>query len=100
MLRKLKEKPYRRCLGLPFWMYIDSYGDVYPCSTFLGQKEYCMGNICHQSLSQIWNGKQREKIMRKLGRMDARKCRELCRLDEINIYLWNLKHPPPHINFI
>ena len=27
-------------------------------------------------------------------------CRKACRLDEINKYLWMLKNPPEHVNFI
>ncbi len=100
MMRRLREKPYQRCLGLPFWAYINSYGEVYPCSTFLGLKEYCMGNIHQESFSQIWEGEKRKRIMKRIAEMDARKCRELCRLDEINAYLWRLKNPPPHVNFI
>jgi len=23
-----------------------------------------------------------------------------CRMDEINRYLWELKHPHPHVNFV
>ena len=38
-------KEYRHCLGLPFWAYIDSSGDVYACSAFLGKKDLCYGNI-------------------------------------------------------
>ncbi|MFA6636249.1 MAG: radical SAM protein [Candidatus Omnitrophota bacterium] len=98
--RKLREKSYRRCLGLPFWAYINSAGDVYPCSTFLGLKKYCIGNITREKFSDIWEGGKRERVMKVLGGMDARKCRELCRLDEINTYLWKLKNPPAHVNFI
>jgi GTP 3',8-cyclase len=100
MKRKLSEKSYERCLGLPFWSYIDSRGDVYPCSTFLGLKKYVMGNIGADKFTDIWEGKKRSKVMSMLGRMDARSCRELCRLDEINAYLWKLKNLPKHVNFI
>lgn len=100
MIRKYIKRPYRRCYGLPFWAYISSKGDIYPCSTFLGLKKYCLGNICDSSFKDIWEGERRKAVMDKLMKMDANKCRELCRLDEINRYLWNLKHPPEHINFI
>ena len=98
--RKLVEKPYKRCLGLPFWAYISSAGDVYPCSTFLGVKKYCVGNITRTKFSDIWESEERKRVMRIFDKMDARKCRELCRLDEINAYLWKLKYPPRHVNFI
>jgi GTP 3',8-cyclase len=100
MKRKLIKKPYGRCLGLPFWAYIDSLGDVYPCSTFLKIKRYCLGNICKEGFGSIWEGKKRREVMARFEKMDATRCRELCRLDEINIYLWKLKHPPAHVNYI
>lgn len=101
-MKKLRErKPYQRCLGLPFWSYLDSGGNLYACSAFLGDKRFCYGNIYQSSFEKVWNGKQRKKIMLMMkNSWDIEKCREVCRLDEINRYLWNLKHPSPHINFI
>lgn len=101
-MQKLSEgRPYRRCLGLPFWTYISAGGDMYACSNFLGDKRFCFGNIYKNSFEEIWHGEGRKKIMDMINnRMDARECREVCRLDEINIYLWNLKHPSAHVNFI
>ncbi len=100
MSRKTHPKVYTQCLGLPFWAYISSKGEVYPCSTFLGLKKYCIGNIHNSSFVDVWEGARRRKVMKSLMKMDARKCRELCRLDEINTYLWKLKNPVDHINFI
>lgn len=101
MEKRFKEKPYKRCLGAPFWAYVSASGDVYPCHTYLNVPAYSFGNLNQKSFSNIWNGKKRKKIMDYFyNKMDARKCRELCRLDEINAYLWQLKHPHEHVNFI
>jgi GTP 3',8-cyclase len=100
MAYKNIEKPYNRCLGIPFWAYINSSGDVYPCSTFLGLKKYRMGNINQELFSDIWESARRRRILKLFEKMDTKKCRQLCRLDQINEYLWNLKHPPAHVNFI
>ncbi len=99
---KLKEeKPYDTCLGLPFWAYLDAHGDLYACSAFLGKKDFVYGNIHKQTFRDIWEGQKRKNIVNKLSKnWDIKKCREVCRLDEINRYLWNLKNPPPHINFV
>ncbi len=101
-MEKLEErKPYRYCLGLPFLTYIAASGDVYPCSIFLGDKNFVFGNIYHNTFKYIWEGKGRKKIMGKIyTKWGINKCREVCRLDEINRYLWELKHPVAHVNFI
>jgi len=101
MARLSVAKDYKRCLGLPFWAYIDSCGDVYSCSAFLGKHSFCYGNIYNESFSDIINGKRRKSIIARISsRMDVKNCRLACRLDKINSYLWELKHPGAHGNFI
>ncbi|MBD3264493.1 MAG: radical SAM protein [Candidatus Omnitrophica bacterium] len=101
MLKLEEEKPYNKCLGLPFIAHIDAKGDVYPCNNFVGREEFCFGNICGSSFAKIWEGNRRKRIMRKIeNSWDIRGCRRACRLDSINRYLWEFKNPGPHINFI
>jgi len=96
-----REKPHRRCLALPFWTYIDAGGGVWGCSMFLGKKEFYYGNIGESSFRKIWNGPLREKSLKFVeSKLDARKCRLNCRMDEINRYLHRLQNPPEHVNFI
>ena len=96
-----REKPYEHCLGLPFATYIAAQGDVYPCSLFLGRKDFIFGNIYNESFRDIWEGKRRRKIMDRIfNKWDINKCRENCRLDELNRYLWELTNPSKHVNFI
>ncbi|MFA5356960.1 MAG: radical SAM protein [Candidatus Omnitrophota bacterium] len=101
MERSDRQKPYKRCLGLPFVTYISAEGDIYPCSRFLGDKRFILGNILVDSFHGIWEGRRRKKVMRLFGaKWDIKSCRLNCRLDEINQYLWELKNPPAHVNFI
>lgn len=94
-------KDYKHCLGLPFWAYIDVFGNVYMCSAFLGRKEFCYGNIYKNDFRTILNGKRRKSIIDRVSsRLDVTNCRRVCRLDKINSYLWELKNPHPHVNFI
>lgn len=96
-----KERPYKKCLGLPFWMYLTSLGDLYACSAFLNDDRFCYGNIYKETFDKIWNGEKRKKIMKMMDiGWNIENCREVCRLDEINRFLWRLKHPPEHVNFI
>lgn len=101
-MQKLKRpRPYLHCLGLPFWAYIASNGNVYACSTFLGDAKFAYGDIYKNSFKEIWEGPRRKEIQEYFAtKFDVRYCRENCRLDEINRYLWELRHPHPHINFI
>lgn len=101
MEKLTKEKPYKYCLGLPFATQITVEGDIYPCNVFLGKKEFIFGNIRQESFKNIWEGQRRKKIAKIIyNKWDVRNCRNACRLDEINNYLWELKNPSGHVNFI
>lgn len=101
MKKMRREKNYRQCHGLPFMAHVDAKGNVWPCVAHLGADGFCYGNIYGQSFEEIWEGRKRQEVMRKLNGMDInRACREACRLDEINMYLDELRHPGEHVNFI
>ena len=95
------EKPYSCCLALPFWSYIDAGGNVWGCSMFLENDKFHYGNIYDKSFEEIWKGGKRKESLRYVAEeLDASCCRVNCRMDEINKYLWKLKTPPMHVNFI
>ncbi len=95
------EKPYERCCALPFWSYIDSEGNVWGCSMYMKDQKFLYGNIFEQSFEAIWNGKRRRESLEYVAKeLDPCNCRTNCRMDEINRYLWELKNPPEHVNFI
>lgn len=97
--RKLRS--YQRCLALPFWSYIDSFGNVWGCSVYIGDERFYYGNIYKNSFKEIWEDGKRKKSLRWVeDKLDASKCRVNCRMDEINRYLWELKKPANHVNFI
>ena len=100
MSRVEKPKPYSQCLGLPFFTNINAWGDVMPCQLFMGKREFAYGNIYQNSFAEVWKGEQRRSILERIARMDLSVCRENCRIDAINAYLWRLKHPLAHENFI
>lgn len=101
MEKRARPKSYGVCYGIPFWVYISSSGDVYPCNTFLAVDKFSFGNLNRKSFLSIWKSGRRRKIMAYFrGKFNVRNCREMCRLDEINNYLWQLKNPHPHVNFI
>ncbi len=93
-------KSYPHCLGLPFFACIEADGNIYPCHTFINNIEYSYGNIIDMSFKEVWGSSRKLKVMQKLASENNDKCRLSCRLDQINLYLWQLKNPPAHVNFI
>lgn len=95
------KRSYKHCLALPFWAYIDSSGDVWACSIYLTRNKFCLGNIYKHKFKDICESKKRHKlVLWAAQRLDTYKCRINCRMDEINRFLWELKYPIEHVNFI
>lgn len=95
-----RAKSYRRCLGLPFWVYIEADGEVYPCNSYLGKQEYSYGNVIHTTFRDVWLGAKARKVQEDLGAGVGPNCRLACRLEQINEFLAGLLSPPEHVNFI
>jgi len=94
-------KAYRKCLGLPFLTQVDGDGGVYACGVFVGDADYCYGNLNEQSFEEIWDSPRRKMVMERITQSgDFHACDNLCRLHNINKYLWQLQNPPQHVNFI
>ncbi|HHT9109157.1 MAG TPA: radical SAM protein [Candidatus Wunengus sp. YC64] len=92
---------YKHCLALPFWSYIDAGGTVCGCSAYLNNERFSYGNIYETTFKEIWESEKRRKSVQWTEeKLDTSQCRINCRMDEINRYLWDLKHPPEHVNFI
>ena len=102
-MRKWDEatRDYKHCLALPFWAHIDAGGDVWACSMYLTQDEFRLGNIYKNTFKKIWESPRRARLVRWAAKqLNTDKCRVNCRMDEINRYLWELKNPSAHVNFI
>ncbi len=91
--RLFKDRDYPVCYGINFISNIDCFGNVTVCNTLTRKEKYNLGNIHKESFETIWKRRPRE--------FDIKECkREVCRMDKQNLYLWQLKHPPQHANFI
>ena len=87
------KKNYQDCFSLPFWAYISTVGDVWNCSAMIGNNDiFNLGNIYHHTFKEIWENH--------FNSADIEGCRINCRMDACNEYLWELKHPSGHVNFI
>jgi len=94
-------RDYKRCQALRFWTYIDAGGHVWGCSMFMNDEAFYYGDINTSTFREIWEGEKRMALLKHVEKkMDATKCRVNCRMDAINRYLWELKHPAEHVNFI
>jgi radical SAM protein with 4Fe4S-binding SPASM domain len=97
-----KKQPYDKCYSTPFfWAYIAADGKVFGCSAYLGKDEFCYGNVYDNSFAEIWESDKREQSYRYVkNELDIKNCRLNCRMDEVNRYLFRLKTPQEHDNFI
>lgn len=101
-MEKLEYKRcYKHCWALPFMTYIDAKGNIWPCIVFMGKDKLKYGNINEHLFVEIWESEHRKEINEYFMNIDLESnCRELCRLDEMNRYLNELKNPGEHVNFI
>jgi len=89
----MQERKYEECFSLPFWAYISTEGNVWNCSAMMGNNDlFNLGNIYQKSFEEIWKNH--------FDSSDLEGCRVGCRMDACNEYLWKLKYPDGHVNFI
>ncbi|MDD5434798.1 MAG: radical SAM protein [Nitrospira sp.] len=93
---------YTHCYGTSFITVLNSAGDVSSCLPYWDREDFSFGNIYEKSFSEIWHGDKRKKITEYLEKdIPVQKCPPLCRQNDINQFLWEIKHPTVrHINFI
>ena len=94
---------YDTCYGVPFLLYSSGDGRLYPCGMFFDQQEeeYRMGDLTRQSFVEIFHSERYWEIVEKVQRIDVHQgCYASCKTHNINDFLWLLKHPPAHVNFV
>lgn len=95
------DRGYTQCLALPFMVYLNAKGDLYSCIRILGKDELKYGNLYKETFCEIWEGRHRKEVVDYLMSMDLdQSCGKMCRMNEMNKYLHELKHPGGHVNFI
>jgi radical SAM protein with 4Fe4S-binding SPASM domain len=96
-------RSYDQCLGVPFLLYSSGNGRLYPCGDFFDRKEeeYRMGDLTKNSFKEIFESERYWEVVEKVRRIDVhRECYTNCRTHCINEFLWEITHPPEHVNFI
>jgi len=95
------KRDYDQCLGLPFLVQIASDGGVYSCCPFFGDERFLYGNLYKDSFEKILESKRRKEVIRFVAeKVNVHTdCMTHCRHHNINKFLWQMTHPPRHINF-
>lgn len=101
MIRAGSGKTYEKCFGTHFISFVSANGDIWECNVFAGDKRFLIGNGGEESMEEIWTGERRRQVVLFIkNELSLAECRDLCRMDACNTYLWRLKNPRPHDNFI
>lgn len=100
-----RDRKYIQCYGPPLMLQTSGSGIIAPCGSFFNPKykEYWIGDITKgDRLKELWQSDRYWKVMDKLATdFDARyECETLCMQHKVNEFLWDLKHPPQHVNFL
>jgi radical SAM protein with 4Fe4S-binding SPASM domain len=95
-------KSYTTCWGYQFLFQVTGKGEVYPCSELAGDGRFLIGDFRTESLGRMLSGEQYGRVIRNMEELlDMDKdCATCCRHDAVNAFLWTLRNPPDHINFI
>jgi len=97
------KRGYDSCLGVPFLLYSSGDGKLYPCGMFFSNRseEFLMGDLLTQSFTEILHSDRYWEVVEKVKALDVHKvCYANCRTNAINEFLWQIKHPPSHVNFV
>lgn len=95
-------RKYDVCHGTPFLLQISGNGEIYPCGPFFNKKRFYIGDLHKDSFYELVQGDHYWSVHKDISTsVDVHKdCAIGCRQDYVNKFLWDLKNPPEHINFI
>lgn len=99
-----RERNYDICYGAGnFMLRMSGNGVIFPCAQFFDfrSEEFAIGNIMENSFKDLFYS---EKYLETLNRIQClnvhKECYSGCKENAINEFLWLLRNPPPHLNFI
>lgn len=95
-------RKYDVCYGTAFLLQISGNGKIYPCGPFFNKERFYIGNLHKDSFYDLVMGEHYWNVYHDIARsVDVHKdCAIGCRQDYVNKFLWDIKNPPEHINFI
>ena len=90
------DKPFDECLGHNLLGVIAANGKMYVCCQLRGMDRYCLGDLNRNTFKEIWNGEQRQEVLRHIN---VHKCPP-CRYTKYNEIIGSLKNGKTHANFL
>ena len=95
-------RKYDVCYGTPFLLQISGNGKVYPCGPFFNKERFYIGDLHDGSFHDLVMSDRYWAVHKDIAEsVDVHKdCAIGCRQDYVNKFLWDIKNPPEHINFI
>jgi radical SAM protein with 4Fe4S-binding SPASM domain len=96
-------KDFKKCYGTRFLINISGDGTVFPCGHFFNirKDEFQMGNILEMPFSEIIKSNRYWEVQKKIENIDVNsECETNCRHYYLSKFLWSMKNPPSHVNFI
>ncbi len=103
MIENEGARNYDVCYAPPFLLYSSGDGKLFPCGAFFDHRvdEFCMGDLVEQSFRQIIESDRYWDVVERVKQLDVHcDCYSNCRSHFVNDFLWQVKHPPQHVNFI
>ncbi len=95
-------RKYDVCMGTPFLLQISGNGKIYPCGPFFNKERFYIGDLHEGSFADLVQSDHYWSVHQDIVKsVDVHKdCAIGCRQDYVNKFLWDIKNPPEHINFI
>lgn len=98
------KRDYDHCIGAPFLLYSSGDGKIFPCGMFFEEKwwkKFLLGDLIKDSFIDIINSDRYKEVIDRCAKIDCHSfCYSGCRTDAINSFIWKIKHPPNHVNFV
>jgi MoaA/NifB/PqqE/SkfB family radical SAM enzyme len=91
-----QDKGYSECLGHNLLGVISANGQMYLFCQLRGLPQYSLGDLYKNTFKEIWSGKQRQEVIKKVN---VNRCPP-CRYTKYNEILEYLKSEKKHTNFI
>lgn len=91
---ELYKRDYDKCQYHNFIMVLNANGDVCVCTHHLGDDRFTFGNMHNNSLREIWESEQRQKVIKYCNEdIDFKECQVCCKGDQLNKLLYSIQNP-------